>query len=686
MSRLPFESRPVWIIVFLLISFKPAGPAQLVPDGESRTLSGIVTNLLGNLTVGTNAPLTGLTLIDGSRVTNASAYVGFNASSSSNSVVVDGENTFWVHTALELGHNGARNLLVISNGGAASGSSCTIGYGAGSNNAVVVTGTNSWWRITGSVGAGKSHHNSLLVSAGAFISSGSAVLRQSDTAVVAGPGSIWSNTSWGLYDGNYMVISNSGAMFTSGSGTLGGPIGYNTNVAIICGPRALWRIGQLLGVGYASTGNQLWITNAGAVASGYAYIGYSTAAGTSNLVVVSGGGSLWTNSTSLEIGDGATGNQLVISNGGKVVSGSCTVGPAATGNQLLITETNSLLQVRTDLRVGDSASSRNALVIGNGASVLANQALIGGSSLSSNAITIEGGWLFVTNAIGTTYGLLNLNSGIVEADSLSVTGSLAGKLNLNGGTLRTRVLTSTSGTTRFVIGDGGSLAEFEMLGGGAGPFGVGGLVITKNATLKGIGVITGGVFIATGGMISPGSPTGTIQVNGSLTLSNGSTTRMEVATGSSVADRVLVSNILTYGGTLQVTNITGGFGLGQVFPLFAATTYRGVFTNIMPASPGPGLRWNSSSLTNDGTLRVAAVPTQPPALSAVSCNGSNLALTIVGGNAFEPSYLLTTTNIASGVSNWSRLQTNFFSADGSLSVTNLTIHEEGQRFFSLEVH
>jgi fibronectin-binding autotransporter adhesin len=660
--------------------------AQLVADGTTRILDGVITNLAGNLTVGTNAPFTRLHLINGGRVTNASSYIGYNAASSSNSVVVEGVGSWWSHGTLRVGEWGSHNNLIITNGGTVIDSSCTFGYFASSsNNSAVVTGTNSFWRITGAVGSAKGERNLIVVTNGGKISSGSAALRISDTAVITSPASAWSNSSIDLRKSNLLVISNEGAMFTTGTGTLGASSGYDSNSVVVSDPGSLWRLSSQLGVGNASSGNRLCVTNGGILASVYAWIGYSSSAAMGNLVEISGTDSLWTNSGSLTIGSGASGNRLTIRNGGKVVSGSCTIGSGASANQLTVTDPESVLQVRGDLRTGDPSSGGNFLVVSNGASVFANRVLIGGSSLSgASSITVNSGRLVVTNAISTTYGALLINSGLVEADSLSVTGSLSSRLIFNSGTLRTRALMSTV-ATRYTLGDGVSPAVLEMLGGGAGPFGVAGLVLTNNATLKGSGTITGNVFLAVGGTISPGSSIGDISVNGSLTLSNGSTTVMELDAISGGADRIVVSTNLTYGGTLQLANLVGSFSIRQAFALFSAVNYYGAFTNIVPNAPGLGLRWNTNGLTIDGTLRIAAIPTEPPVIAAAVLEGSNLVLSASGGNAFEPCFLVTATNVALPLSNWFRIRTNFFDSDGRVNFTNSVAAGEAQRFFRLQV-
>jgi hypothetical protein len=80
---------------------------------------------------------------------------------------------------------------------------------------------------------------------------------------------------------------------------------------------------------------------------------------------------------------------------------------------------------------------------------------------------------------------------------------------------------------------------------------------------------------------------------------------------------------VTYGGTLTLSNLAGTITASNSFKLFNAAIYRGAFAALTPATPGPGLAWNTNTLTTDGTLRV--VSTGPVAV-ANSRSGNFLTL------------------------------------------------------------
>jgi hypothetical protein len=75
-------------------------------------------------------------------------------------------------------------------------------------------------------------------------------------------------------------------------------------------------------------------------------------------------------------------------------------------------------------------------------------------------------------------------------------------------------------------------------------------------------------------------------------------------------------------GTLIINNVGNPLAGGDAIPLFSASSYSGGFATIIPATPGAGLAWNTSTLATDGTLRVIAT---------VNPNPTNLVYSISNG-------------------------------------------------------
>ena len=145
-------------------------------------------------------------------------------------------------------------------------------------------------------------------------------------------------------------------------------------------------------------------------------------------------------------------------------------------------------------------------------------------------------------------------------------------------------------------------------------------VTVVGGTLSGNGTLGGIVSVQSSGTLSPGASIGRLAIY-TLTLQSGSTNIMEINKAVGTNDNIVGLTNLTYGGTLViVTNGATPLAAGDSIKLYDATpgAYAGAFDAIVPATPGAGLVWNTSSLTVDGTLNVSAVTV----LSGGSAGGS----------------------------------------------------------------
>jgi len=204
--------------------------------------------------------------------------------------------------------------------------------------------------------------------------------------------------------------------------------------------------------------------------------------------------------------------------------------------------------------------------------------------------------------------------------------------------------------------------------------------------LRGFGTINGTLTNNADGTVSPGtnSVIGTLTVTTNATL-NG-TTVMKLDAGNLTNDVLSVGNVVNYGGTLNVTNISAtALAAGQSYKVFNALTYNGSFT-ITPSTPGAGLVWDTSSLATSGTLKVTTSGPPPQAhITGITLNGTTLTLTGTNGGASAPYVLLESTNIALPLSLWATGASGTFGADGSLSLsTNILNSTNAQQFFILK--
>ncbi|HEY4416901.1 MAG TPA: autotransporter-associated beta strand repeat-containing protein [Verrucomicrobiae bacterium] len=256
------------------------------------------------------------------------------------------------------------------------------------------------------------------------------------------------------------------------------------------------------------------------------------------------------------------------------------------------------------------------------------------------------------------------------------------QLNSNGGLTKigsgTLYLTSANdnytGTTTV---SNGTLAISGILSGG-------GQVNVMGGMLGGAGgIVYGPVSISGGGALTAGiTNVGTFTVNNTVTLAPGAAYFAKIDKGLAVQDLLQGVSTLTYGGTLNVTNLSGTLALNDSFKLFDAASYQGGFTAVNPSIPGPGLAWDTTQLTVNGTLAIIAG-------NPVNPNPTNIVVTVTGGglNISWPidhtgwTLQVQTNSLSTGLSN------NWFDVAGSTTTNALTIPinpSSGSEFFRLK--
>jgi hypothetical protein len=174
-----------------------------------------------------------------------------------------------------------------------------------------------------------------------------------------------------------------------------------------------------------------------------------------------------------------------------------------------------------------------------------------------------------------------------------------------------------------------------------------------------------------------------MQIDNNLVL--GGTNAMDVSktAGTIGSDLIIFIANLSYGGTLRL-NLSGEpLAVGDSIVLYAFNSASGSFTTITPATPGPGLVWDTSGLTTGGFLRVAEATR--PGIADVSVAGGNLVFSGTNGAPGTTSYVLSSTNVALPVNNWVRVATNVFNNDGRFSFTNAVNPGTPQQFFRLQL-
>jgi len=408
-----------------------------------------------------------LTVSNGALVRNSTGYIGNETSSSNNVVLVTGTGSVWSNSSdLYIGTSGAGNQLTVSNGARVHNSQdAYIGYlSDSSNNAVLVTGSGSVWKsgdnnwnvlYVGYYGAG----NQLTVSNGARVFDyegwiGRQTNSGNNAVLVTGTGSLWSNSEMQVGvsgAGNQLTVSD-GALVQNAGGFVGVNDSSSNNVVLVTGPGSRLEHSSALSIGYRGAGNQLTVSNGACLFNDWCTIGYNTSS-SNNVVLVTGTGSVWSNSSSLDIGGSGAGNRLTVSDGALVRNSTGYIGwdTSSGNNAVLVTGTGSVWSNSSSLYVGYYGSS-NQLHIVEGATAFASTAYIGFyAGAVGNSIWLSNGTLVVSS--------LSISNGNAVAGWGTITGTVAnwGTLTADGGTLSVSGSVTNYGTLRAL---NGGVAEF----------------------------------------------------------------------------------------------------------------------------------------------------------------------------------------------------------------------------------
>lgn len=376
------------------------------------TGNGSMWSNVDDITIGVYGGGNKVIVADGAELASYYGWIGGNGtsnnvSSSNNFVLVTGSGSLWTNQAdVTVGNYTTGNSLIISDGGQ-------------------VIDQNGWIGGNGIYGDTNS------------------VNASSNSVLVTGNNSLWSNSSditVGVYGaGNSLIISNGGTV-TSFNGWIGGDqVAQETtcsnNRVLVTGSNSLWNIGGGLNVGFTGSSNELLIANGGQVlvanSGSDSFIGNGSS---NNIVLVTGNNSLLSNGGNLYIGGSGSGNQLIISNGGTVLIGGsyqCCLGNGgdASNNSAIVTGSHSLWSNASTLYVGNYGSG-STLTIADGGTVIAPTLIIGEGS-SSNTLNFgsfggnDGGGNLVASSI--TFGsgssnVINFN----QTNTVTLTSSISG--------------------------------------------------------------------------------------------------------------------------------------------------------------------------------------------------------------------------------------------------------------------
>jgi len=365
------------------------------------------------------------------------------------------------------------------------------------------------------------------------------------------------------------------------------------------------------------------------------------------------------------------GPSTFIINGGLVQCGTLDIssGTAATGTGTNYLDGGTL--ICSNITCGLSAGNGSATMYFNGGTLRANSS--SATFFSQNnlvpmtlIVSTNGAIIDTTNFSDTiTFPLIHdLNLDVVQpAPDGGLTKLGVGTLTLTGANAYTGITTVSNGTLLVA----GSLA--------------GDATVAAAGTLAGTGIVAGQVTVS--GTLAPGSAAviGTLTVSSNVILNAAGTNVMKLNKTAATSDLLVVSNELVYGGTLSLNNLSGTLVASNTFQLFSAGTYSGAFANIVPATPEIGLAWNTNTLTTDGTLRMVSTVVPIPRIVSFHLTGSSLSISGTNGTASGGYTLLTSTNVAKPLSQWTVLATTNFDGSGNFSFTTNINTSLPQQFY-----
>ena len=221
------------------------------------------------------------------------------------------------------------------------------------------------------------------------------------------------------------------------------------------------------------------------------------------------------------------------------------------------------------------------------------------------------------------------------------------------------------------------------------------LTLAGGQTLGGVGGINGSLAVLIGATLAPGgtntltginfgaNSTGILAAANAVSLAGTTVIKLN---GSGSSDEVQAGGAITYGGVLELTNISGSpLVAGNSFTIFNGAGYGGTFASLEPATPGTGLAWDVSQLTSVGVVKVVSAGGSGPVIGSTRVTNGSLIFGGTGGPASGQYAVLTATNLMTPVTDWTPLVTNSFDASGNFSVTNLINVHAPQQFYQIRI-
>ena len=405
-----------------------------------------------------------------------------------------------------------------------------------------------------------------------------------------------------------LMIQNGGVLTNVGLFHVGYIVSASNNVVVVNGNGSCLYNNSYQYIGEASRNNQMVITNGGKVVL-VATLGYGSVVGaaspTNNVVIVSGTGSLW-DVRILQLGNGGgfNGDQVYINNGGTVIvrdagASASSIGFWGDSDTLVVSDAGSSLTVYHNLYVGEGGNPVGVATYAN------NNVLILTNGGTVNLLGTGIGGLIIGNAPSTTGNTVQVNGGNLWVTNSTGQRNIAvcrGTLTINSGNVLTDTLLLTNANTSVLKFNGGNLAVRNT-------------IATNGAAF----VVGNGSSAATLSLVSPAGVVGTHSFSNGLVIASNAT--------------------LAIGGTntIRQATINGNvtFQPGAVLDLdYSASTNDFAQVNGTVTVPTVGtLRLralDASTRVPITVLQATQINGTPLRWPAVTVNGSNYQVYVVG--------------------------------------------------------
>ena len=285
--------------------------------------------------------------------------------------------------------------------------------------------------------------------------------------------------------------------------------------------------------------------------------------------------------------------------------------------------------------------------------------------------------------------------------SASDSGSAQGTLTFSAGTLNVNSLTNgcqranNTATETGIINVNGSATlvstniVLALSASGANPALVTGIINVTNGSVRGnitagggnsaVNLI-GGTLVVSNNVGTPAAPLQTLNLaSASLHLK---------ADGNSTATNIVATTVTTSGTTTitidSVANVSGPTTI-HLLGYTGTDPFASLALAPLPAAYSGNLVDNSGSVDLSINTNAIVPPPPPPTIKSISISGGQIVISGTNNNGSGGTYkVLTSTNVAVPLSNWTVLTNSSFDTSGNFSSTNAT-GTNNQQFYILRV-